>query len=93
MKSPQLAHIAEGVLSHHEWWNGDGYPHGLSGDNIPTTSRIISIADAYDVMISGRTYKKAITKKEAIKELKRCSETQFEPKLVDIFINILLEGK
>jgi len=93
LKSPQLAHIAEGVLSHHEWWNGDGYPHELSAHNIPTTTRIISIADSYDVTIIGRTYKKAITKKEAIKELKRCSETQFEPKLVDIFINILLEGK
>jgi diguanylate cyclase (GGDEF)-like protein/PAS domain S-box-containing protein len=91
--NPQLAHIAEGVLSHHEWWNGKGYPYGLRGDNIPITSRIISIVDAYDVMISGRTYKKAITKKEAIDELKRCSGTQFDPVLVDIFINIVLAGE
>lgn len=89
--SPQLVHIAEGVLAHHEWWNGDGYPHGLKGDDIPITSRIISIIDAYDVMISGRNYKKAVTKKEAIKELKRCSGTQFDPKLVDIFISIVLK--
>ena len=87
--NPQLVHIAEGVLGHHEWWNGDGYPQGLRGDNIPVTSRIISIVDAYDVMISGRTYKKAVTEKEAIKELKRCSGTQFDPKLVDIFISIV----
>ena len=91
--NPQLAHIAEGVLGHHEWWNGDGYPQGLRGDNIPITSRIISIVDAYDVMISGRTYKKAVTKEEAIKELKRCSGTQFDPKLVDIFINIFKKEK
>ena len=91
--NPQLIHIAEGVLGHHEWWNGQGYPHGLNGDNIPITSRIISIVDAYDVMVSGRNYKKAITKKEAIKELKRCSGTQFDPNLVDIFINIVLKGK
>jgi len=91
--NPQLAHIAEGVLGHHEWWNGEGYPHGLRGDNIPLTSRIVSIVDAYDVMISGRTYKKAVTKKEAIKELKRCSGTQFDPKLVGIFISIVLKGK
>jgi diguanylate cyclase (GGDEF)-like protein/PAS domain S-box-containing protein len=91
--NPQLVHIAEGVLGHHEWWNGAGYPDGLKGNNIPITSRIISIVDAYDVMISGRTYKKAITKKEAIKELKRCSGTQFDPKLVDIFINIVLKRK
>jgi len=87
--NPQLAHIAEGVLGHHEWWNGEGYPHNLKGNNIPLTSRIISIVDAYDVMITGRTYKKAVTKKEAIKELKRCSGTQFDPKLVDIFIGIV----
>jgi len=91
--NPQLVHIAEGILGHHEWWNGDGYPHGLRGDNIPITSRIISIVDAYDVMISGRAYKKAVTKKEAIDELKRCSGTQFDPKLVDIFINIVLKEK
>ncbi len=89
IKCPQLAHISEGILGHHEWWNGGGYPHGLRGDDIPITSRIISIVDAYDVMISGRTYKKAVTKKEAIKELKRCSGTQFDPKLVNIFINYL----
>ncbi len=91
--NPQLVHIAEGVLGHHEWWNGDGYPHGLKGDSIPITSRIISIVDAYDVMIGGRTYKKAFTQKEAIKELKRCSGTQFDPKIVDIFINIVLKEK
>jgi len=93
VSNPQLTHIAEGVLGHHEWWNGDGYPQGLKGDNIPITSRIISIVDAYDVMISGRTYKKAVTKKEAIKELIRCSGTQFDPRLVDIFISTVLKEK
>ena len=88
--NPQLIHIADGVLGHHEWWNGDGYPQGLKSENIPITSRIISIVDAYDVMTTGRAYKKAVTKKEAIKELKKCSGTQFDPKLVDIFINIVL---
>ena len=91
--NPQLVHIAEGVLGHHEWWNGDGYPHGLKGENIPLTSRIISIVDAYDVMISGRNYKKAVTKKEAVKELKRCLGTQFDPKLVGIFIGIISKIK
>ncbi|MGM0366456.1 MAG: diguanylate cyclase domain-containing protein [Actinomycetota bacterium] len=91
--NPQLVHIAEGVLSHHEWWNANGYPHGLAGYDIPITSRIMSIVDAYDVMISGRTYKKAVTKREAIEELKRCSGTQFDPKLVDIFVNTVLKKK
>lgn len=87
--NPQLVHIAEGVLGHHEWWNGKGYPQGLNGDNIPLTSRIISVVDAYDVMITGRTYKKAVTKKEALGELKRYSGKQFDPKIVDIFIGII----
>jgi HD-GYP domain-containing protein (c-di-GMP phosphodiesterase class II) len=88
--NPQLVHIADGVLGHHEWWNGDGYPQGLRFEDIPITSRIISIVDSYDVMTSGRAYKKAVTKKEAVKELKKCSGTQFDPKLVDIFTNIVL---
>ncbi|MGM0366377.1 MAG: diguanylate cyclase [Actinomycetota bacterium] len=86
---PQLAHIAEAILHHHEWWDGSGYPQGSKGKDIPLISRIISLADAYDVMRSGRPYKPAIDKKEAIRELKKCSGTQFEPRLVEKFIEIL----
>jgi len=77
------------VLTHHEWWDGSGYPQGLKGENIPLISRIISIADAYDVMTHERPYKKAVSKKEALEELKRCAGTQFDPKLVKTFIQIL----
>ncbi len=87
--SPQLKTIAEAILSHHEWWNGKGYPHGLKKENIPLNSRIISIVDAYDVMTHERPYKKAISKKEAIKELIRCAGTQFDPNLVEIFIDFI----
>jgi diguanylate cyclase (GGDEF)-like protein/PAS domain S-box-containing protein len=87
--SPQLLKIADGILYHHEWWDGTGYPHGLTGENIPVISRILAIADAYDVMTNNRVYKKAVTKKEAIKELKRYSGTQFDPRLVEKFIEIL----
>jgi diguanylate cyclase (GGDEF)-like protein len=87
--SPQLQPIAEGILSHHEWWDGSGYPRGLKGEEIPLTSRIISIVDAYDVMTHDRCYKKAVSKEEAVNELKRCSGTQFDPSLVEIFINIV----
>ncbi|MDD3818711.1 MAG: diguanylate cyclase [Actinomycetota bacterium] len=87
--SPQLAIIADAVLSHHEWWDGSGYPQGLKGEEIPLTARIISIADAYEVMTHDRAYKKAISKSEAINELKRCSGTQFDPNLIEIFINIV----
>lgn len=54
--SLQIAPIAKGILHHHEWWDGNGYPQGLNGEDIPLPSRIISIVDAYDAMINGRPY-------------------------------------
>ncbi len=86
--SPQLAPIAECILYHHEWWNGNGYPRSLKGKNIPLLSRIISIVDAYVVMINGRPHKDAMTHEEVIDELKRCAGTQFDPELVEKFIQI-----
>ncbi len=91
--SPQLVVIAEAVLAHHEWWDGSGYPLGLKGEDIPITSRIIAIADSYDVMTTGRNYKEPLSKDEAIKELRRYSGIQFDPKLVKNFIEILKESK
>ncbi|MBM7556845.1 diguanylate cyclase domain-containing protein [Halanaerobacter jeridensis] len=87
--SSKLNNIAEGILCHHEHWDGNGYPHEIAGENIPLSARIISIVDAYDIMTSGRPYKEAISKKEALKELKNCAGSQFDPKLVEIFIDII----
>jgi len=87
--SQQIAHIAKAILSCHENWDGSGYPLGQKGESIPVISRIILIADAYDVMTTGRIYKKAISKDDAIKELKRCAGTQFDPVLVEKFIEII----
>ncbi|MEN1760332.1 HD domain-containing phosphohydrolase [Anoxynatronum sibiricum] len=84
--SPKLAQIAEGILSHHERWDGKGYPHQLKGEKIPLLARIIAIVDAYDVMTNERPYKKIKTKEEALEELKLCAGTQFDPNLVDLFI-------
>ncbi|MBA7544550.1 hypothetical protein ES705_36911 [subsurface metagenome] len=91
--SPQLVAITEAVLAHHEWWNGSGYPQGLKGEDIPITSRIIAIADSYDVMITGRSYKKPLSKNEVIKELRKYSGIQFDPKLAKNLIEILKKNK
>ena len=89
----QIAHIARSILSCHENWDGSGYPKGLKGENVPITSRIIFIADAYEAMTNGRTYKGPINKDKAIKELKKCAGTQFDPALVEKFVKIILKSK
>lgn len=91
--SPELSSIAEGILHHHERWDGCGYPGGLKGQNIPLASRIIAIVDAFDVMIHKRSYKDAMSIKEAVIELKNCAGSQFDPELVKIFIeNVVKEN-
>ena len=87
-----LAEISLGgelALYHHEWWNGEGYPRGLIGKRIPLEARIIAIIEAYDAMTHGRPYKKKINKESAISELRAKAGTQFDPELVEIFINLL----
>ncbi|MBM3710721.1 MAG: HD domain-containing protein, partial [Actinobacteria bacterium] len=81
--------IAKGILAHHERWDGKGYPLGLEGKKIPVTARIISIVDAYDAMTNDRPYRKAYNKDYAIKELLKNAGKQFDPVLVEKFINII----
>ncbi len=91
---PNMKEIATSCLHHHERWDGLGYPNSLKGKDIPVQSRIISLADAYDAMISKRTYKTALTKEEAIEEIKRNMGTQFDPEIAKVFINkVLLKSK
>lgn len=89
----EFSDIADFILAHHERWDGKGYPKGLVGEEISVQSRIINIADAYDAMTSIRTYKKEMSKDEAIEELKRCSGTQFDPNIVDVFVEKVLINK
>ncbi len=85
--TPHISMIADDILAHHEWWDGNGYPQGLKGEKIPVNSCITSIVDAYDVMIMGRPYKEPVSVEEARDELERCSGKQFNPFLVDKFLN------
>lgn len=81
-----MSDIAEYVLSHHERWDGSGYPRGLKGEEIPIQARILAIADAYDAMTSERTYRSPLSAEAAIKELGKNKRTQFDPELVEVFI-------
>ncbi len=91
--APDLTRLADWILKHHEWWNGQGYPLGLSGTDIPLQCRILAIADAYDAMTNDRCYRKAVSHDRALSELKRCAGIQFDPILVDQFIAIIAAGK
>ncbi|MGM0365918.1 MAG: sensor domain-containing diguanylate cyclase/phosphohydrolase [Actinomycetota bacterium] len=91
--TPQLLNLAEAILSHHEWWDGTGYPQRLKGDDIPIMARAIAIMDAYDAMTKGRPYKKRLTREQALAELKKYAGIQFDPVLVDKFINTLVKRK
>lgn len=88
LSSPDLAPIADWILKHHEWWNGQGYPLGIKGEDIPLESRILAILDAYDVITSDRPFRKARTHEEAIEELQRCAGTQFDPVLIQQFVKL-----
>ena len=87
-----IDNVSVGALYHHEKYDGTGYCHGLKGEEIPLDARIIGIADAFDAMTANRVYRKRLNLDEVISELKRCSGTQFDPKLVEIMLS-LIENK
>lgn len=89
VSSPELIEVAEGILSHHERWDGSGYPRGLSGEEIPFLARIISLADAYEAMTSDRPYRAAMSQCDALAEIKACSGSQFDPNLAGVFLTMM----
>jgi HD-GYP domain-containing protein (c-di-GMP phosphodiesterase class II) len=89
MSSPELMSIAKYILTHHERFDGMGYPQGLIGENIPLLSRIVAVVDAYDAMTEDRPYRKGMSKEAAMSEIIKNSGTQFDPVIAKIFIEIL----
>ncbi len=81
--------IAEEVLCHHERWDGEGYPQGLAGKDIPYLARVISIIDAYDVMTNDQPYKQAISRQAALEEIESCAGSQFDPDMVEEFVEMM----
>ncbi len=89
--SPELASVAEYILSHHERWDGAGYPRALKGEAIPLLARIVAVVDAYDAMTSDRPYRKGIGHAEALEEIRTCAGDQFDPKVVHAFLELFAE--
>jgi hypothetical protein len=87
---PMLDRIRPIVLAHHENFDGTGYPHGLKGNQIPLAAQIISVADAYDAMTSDRPYRIALRPKQALRELRANAGTQFNPVVVEAFIQVVI---
>src|ERR1700720_4953469 len=88
IRIPFLRDAAEIVLAHQEFYDGTGYPRGLKGEQIPLGARIFTVADSLDAMISDRPYRRALPMSHACGEIKRCSGTQFDPKVVEVFMDM-----
>ena len=86
LRDPRMGIVIDAVRHHHERYDGKGYPEGLKGSDIPFLGRIIAVADSFDAMISDRPYRKGLSKEEALKEIERCANTQFDPQLVQLFV-------
>jgi diguanylate cyclase (GGDEF)-like protein/putative nucleotidyltransferase with HDIG domain len=90
---PSLIKVIPAIMSHHERYDGRGYPRGIKGESISIEGRCLGIVDAFDAMTTDRPYRKALTIEEALDELEKCSGTQFDPKLTEIFIKLYKEGE
>ena len=90
--SSELRGLADGILHHHERWDGAGYPDGLSGETIPLLARILAVIDTYDAMTHDRPYRRRVSKEVALDELRKCAGTQFDPVIVAEFLEMIEQG-
>ncbi|MEW6059244.1 MAG: HD domain-containing phosphohydrolase [Actinomycetota bacterium] len=79
------------IRHHHEWFDGEGYPDGLRGTAIPLAARVFAVADSYDAMTNDRPYRNALTRDRAVEELRQGAGTQFDPDVVDVFVDMVEE--
>ncbi|HCD43255.1 MAG TPA: GGDEF domain-containing protein, partial [Lachnoclostridium sp.] len=86
--TPELSTVSEYILSHHERWDGTGYPRGLKENEIPLLCRILAVADAYDAMTSNLVYRMAMDSQNAMEEIRRCAGTQFDPSVAELFLEL-----
>ncbi|NTW72540.1 MAG: diguanylate cyclase [Eubacteriaceae bacterium] len=89
--TPELSHIANYILCHHERFDGKGYPQGIQGEEIPLLSRVISLVDSYDVMTHSRAYKNPQNMEIVINEISSCAGNQFDPEIVAVFMEVIRE--
>ena len=90
MSTELFALAAEAAWSHHEWWDGTGYPNGLAGKTIPLSGRIVAIADVFDSLATRRVYKREWTRDETVRFVVSGAGTQFDPELVHAFVTVLV---
>ena len=87
--SPELEPIADWILKHHEWWNGQGYPTGAKGEEIPQACRLLAVVDSFDAMTHDRVYRTTVTQQEALAEIRRCAGVQFDPVVAAAFVEMM----
>jgi len=91
LSSPDLARVADLILKHHEHWDGSGYPLGIEGKEIPLECRILAIADAFDAMTHPKDHRESLSREKAMEEIKNHAGTQFDPGLVELFLEVMEE--
>lgn len=87
----EFSHVSQEILSHHEKWDGSGYPQNLKAEDIPYLARITNVVDSYEVMLNGRPYKKPMSNEEIVNEFRKCSGSQFDPDIVELFLEVINE--